>query len=115
MALSPTEDRPARQEQRHGRRRAALLRCWLSDGAVERYTSLADVSLEGARVATVAPPPVGAVVTLRFRPRPQGGVVEAVARVVWRTEGFRGRGGVVGLHFVEVTGMQDLAALVAEG
>ena len=115
MANEGTDIRARRVEQRTSRRRSVPLRCWLSDGVVERYASLADVSLDGARVVTVSPPAVGATVSLRFRLQANGAEVRAIARVVWRAEGFRGRGGVVGVHFANVVGAEAIAAFVEEG
>jgi hypothetical protein len=115
MAIESTGTKNPRVEQRASRRRNVPLRCWLSDGVVDRYAALADVSLDGARVVTVAPPPVGTTVALRFRLQANGADVRAVARIVWRTEGFRGRGGVVGVHFANVVGAEAIAAFVEEG
>ncbi len=109
-------DRPARRvEQRQFHRRNVLLRCWLSDGKVDRYASLVDISADGARVLTVAPPPTTAMVTLRLRLPPGDEEISAVARVVWRSEGFRGRGGVLGMQFAQIAGLTELTAFVKEG
>ncbi len=115
MAGSPqAEPRPRRQEQRLGRRREGPLRCWVEDGQVDRFASLADLSREGARLFTVAPPPVGERVTLRMRLRPEGTEVCAEARVVWRAAGAHGRGGVMGVRFVSVDGVDEITAYVGE-
>jgi hypothetical protein len=98
------------QEQRANVRRKtftgqdgqAPLRCWLIDATAERYVSLADLSLDGARVLTLAPPGVGEKVVLRLDNVP-GEPLVVTARVVWRAEGFRGRGGVMGLAFDSVS------------
>jgi hypothetical protein len=113
-----TESIPTRArgvEERRCRRRSAPLRCWLSDGLVERYASLADISTDGARIGTVSPPALGSTVMLRFCLRTGGEEIHAVARVVWRAEGFRGRGGVVGVHFTNIVGAEAIAAFVEEG
>jgi hypothetical protein len=104
-----------RVEQRAHRRCKGACRCWLSDGTVDRFASIADVSLDGARVFTAGPPPVGAAVGLRFRLRDTGVQVRATARVIWRTEGFRGRGGVIGVQFEEVDGADEIASFIEEG
>jgi hypothetical protein len=41
--------------------------------------------------------------------------VRATARVIWRTEGFRGRGGVIGVQFEEVDGAAEIASFIEEG
>jgi hypothetical protein len=47
--------------------------------------------------------------------RARGAEVRAEARVVWRSEGFRGRGGVMGVQFVSISGADEIAAYVGEG
>jgi len=91
------------------------VRCWVSDGEVDRYASLADISLDGARLFTAAPPVVGRRVTMRFLLRAKGTEVLAEARVVWRSEGFRGRGGVMGVQFLSISGADEIVAYVGEG
>jgi len=115
MPFDGVSNRPRRVEQRQYPRRAGTVRCWLSDGAVDRYAMLVDVSVGGARVATVAPPAVGAAVTLRFRLGQRGAQeVQALARIVWRNAAARGRGGVVGMIFSEVQGAEHIARFVGE-
>ena len=100
------------QEQRHHVRRSTPLRCWLVDGKAERFVSLADLSLSGARVLAAAPPEVGERVVLRFNLPTSPVPVVANARVVWRAEGFRGRGGVLGLAFDSVSEVAALSAFI---
>ena len=57
-----------------------------------------------------APPDVGDEVAVRFRPRANDAEVQAVGTVVWRSAGFRGRGGVIGVQFARV---EDVPALLA--
>jgi hypothetical protein len=109
------QSRVRRAEQRANRRRNVPVRCWVSDGDVDRFASLADISLDGARLFTAAPPVVGRRVSLRFSLRPRGAEVRAEARVVWRSEGFRGRGGVVGVQFASISAADEIAAYVGEG
>ena len=104
-----------RLEQRASRRRELPARCWVDDGSVERYASLADISVNGARVLTASPPQVGRTVALRFRLQPRGAEVRAEARVVWRSEGFGGRGGVMGVQFSALSRADEVAAYVEEG
>ena len=82
---------------------------------MDRYASLADISLDGARLFTAAPPLVGRRVSLRFLLRARGVEVRAEARVAWRSEGFRGRGGVMGVQFVSISGADEIVAYVGEG
>ena len=98
------------EEQRANVRRKTLsaghdgrtpLRCWLIDATAERFVALADLSLDGARVLTLAPPGVGERVVLRLDL--PGDPLVVNAHVVWRAEGFRGRGGVMGLAFDSVS------------
>ncbi len=91
------------------------MRCWVSDGTVKRYASLSDLSLDGARILTAAPPMIGVSLGLRFKLRDSGEEVRAKARVIWRSEGFRGRGGVIGVQFTNVTGADEIAAYIGEG
>ncbi len=112
VSSQSADPRARRVEQRVNRRRVVPVRCWVSDGFVLRYASLADISLDGARILTTAPPSVGDVLTLRFRLRSSGQEVCASGRVVWRSEGFRGRGGVMGVHFTELSGADDIAAYI---
>ncbi len=72
-----------------------------SYATAERFVSLADLSLDGARVLTLAPPGVGEKVELRLKL--PGDPLVVTAHVVWRAEGFRGRGGVLGLAFDSVS------------
>ena len=115
MVTEETEIRPRRAEQRGSLRRSAPLRCWLSDGGLDRYVMLADISTKGARIITVSPPAVASLLTLRLRLGTDGDKVRAVARVVWRAEGFRGRGGVAGVRFTDVVGAEAIARFVVEG
>ncbi len=104
------EQRRDRAEQRRSPRRAASVRCLLADGHVDRYTTISDLSATGARVETAGPPAVGAAISVSFElQRP----VEAQGRVVWRSEGYRGRGGVIGVAFEHVSSPDALAAFVA--
>ena len=100
------------QEQRHHERRATPLRCWIIDSRAERFVSLADLSLSGARVLAAAPPEVGERVVLRFTLPTSPVPVVATAKVVWRAEGFRGRGGVMGLAFESVSEVAALTAFI---
>ena len=81
----------------------------------EDAPALADISLDGARLFTAAPPVIGRRVSMRFLLRAQGIEVRAEARVVWRSEGFRGRGGVMGVQFLSISGADEIAAYVGEG
>ncbi|MBI3179753.1 MAG: PilZ domain-containing protein [Deltaproteobacteria bacterium] len=112
MSSQSADSRARRVEQRVSRRRVVPVRCWVADGLVARYASLADISLDGARVLTTAPPSVGQLLSLRFRLRASGEEVRASGRVVWRSEGFRGRGGVMGVHFTEIAGAEEIAAYI---
>jgi hypothetical protein len=108
----------AAPEHRIGRRCAVLLRCRLTDDShepVERFTRMSDLGAGGARILTAAPPAVGQTLTLRFRLDAQGIEIVARARVVWRSEGFRGRGGVIGVAFMAVSDPAALARFLGEG
>jgi hypothetical protein len=83
----------------------------LGDGAVERHTVLSDLSATGARIATAGPPAVGRSIRLVFDLAAQRDV-EAHGRVVWRTQGFGGRGGLVGVVFERVSAPEAIAAFV---
>lgn len=102
------------REQRGSVRKQAKLRCWVIDKNVERYVSLADLSASGARVMTATPPSVGERVELRFDLPSALEPLVAQGRVVWRAEGFRGRGGVMGLAFDSVSGSQELDSFIAD-
>lgn len=95
----------AAQEQREGKRRAVLIRCRLqgSHDAVERFTRIADLGPGGARIFTATPPGVGELLAITFRLSSAGATVVTEARVVWRSEGYHGRGGVIGVEFVTVS------------
>lgn len=93
-------------------RRPAPLRCWVIDAKAERFVQLVDVSLSGARVLAAAPPEVGDRVVLRFQLPTSSPLVVASGRVVWRAEGFRGRGGVMGLAFESVNEVAALGAFI---
>lgn len=58
---------------------------------------------------------VGASLGLRFTLGDSGEEIRAKARVVWRSEGFRGRGGVIGVQFTSVTGADEIAAYIDDG
>lgn len=89
-----------------------MLRCWVIDKHVERFVSLADLSTQGARVLTATPPSVGERVELRFDLPSSVETLIAKGRVVWRAEGFRGRGGVMGLAFDSVSAASDLESFI---
>ena len=112
--MARTATARVRVEQRHSRRRRAFIRCWVNDALARRYVRLIDVGLEGARVELALPPPVGDEVEIRFAFRPGGVVVRARGEVVWRTMGFRGRGGVMGVRFVEIDGGEVVADFLEE-
>src|SRR5688572_2364473 len=105
-------EKQKREEQRKSQRKSTVARCWLADGAVDRYTLLSDLSVSGARVATAGPPPVGCSIALTFRLPESDAEVRASGRVVWRSEGFGGRGGVIGVEFGEVSETRAIAAFV---
>jgi hypothetical protein len=107
--------RPNRPEQRAAPRRGSPVRCWAGDGTIERFASLADISRDGARLYTALPPAPGEIIDLRFRLAAAGAEVHAQARVVWRAEGPRGRGGVIGVSFIAVEGIEEIARYVGEG
>jgi hypothetical protein len=100
------------EEQRAAVRRPAPLRCWIIDAKAERFVQLADLSLSGARVLAAAPPEVGERVVLRFQLPTSSLPIVCRAHVVWRAEGFRGRGGVMGLAFESVSEVAALAAFI---
>ena len=104
--------RTRRDEQRRSPRKSATVRSWLADGLVERYTVMCDLSAGGARVATAGPPAVGREVAISFRLSDLGDEVRASGRVVWRTEGYMGRGGVIGVEFAKVLPPDAIAAYV---
>ena len=110
MTRADADPTDTRVEQRAHPRCGVNVRCWISDGRVQRYATLVDISMGGARVATAAPPPVGGLVTMKFSLSDDSAPIEADARIVWRAQGFRGRGGVMGLHF---TGVADLSGIQA--
>lgn len=87
------------------------VRCRLGDGAVDRYAQLADLSEGGARVVTAGPPAPGTRLSLTFK-LDDNEVIEAFARVVWRSEGFHGRGGLMGVQFESVSAPGVLAAFL---
>ncbi len=103
--------RRAEEEQRSAPRRAVLLRCRVQEGGeepVQRFTRIADLSVTGARILTASPPDVGEILTLSFQLSERGPRIDAEARVIWRSEGYRGRGGVIGVAFIA---LQNAAAL----
>lgn len=100
------------REQRYHERRATPLRCWIVDAKAERFVSLVDLSLSGARVLAAAPSEVGERVVVRFTLPTSPVPVVATARVIWRAEGFRGRGGVMGLAFESVSEVAALTAFI---
>jgi hypothetical protein len=72
----------------------------MRSGDIERYAQLADVSATGARIVTAAPPQAGSLVRLRFDSAAARSGVDSLARVVWATAGYRGRGGMIGVEFL---------------
>jgi hypothetical protein len=105
-------------EQRSSPRRTVLLRCRIdgsSTDGVERHTRIADLATGGARIFTASPPALGEILTVSFRLTDAGPQIDTQARVVWRSEGFRGRGGVIGVEFVTVSDPDALARHLGEG
>ncbi len=96
-------------------RRPSSVRCRVSDGEVERFTRLANISFGGARVITASPPNAGTEVAIRFKLRHDGPAIESRARVVWRVEGFRGRGGMMGVAFESLSDEAEVARYVKQG
>lgn len=82
-------------------------------GGIERFARLADVSEDGVRVLTAAPPAVGERVSLRFKLPPVGDEVEAEARVMWRSEDVESRAGSMGLRFDRLLGREAIQAYSA--
>lgn len=103
-----------RSEQRVCPRRVSSAPCWVKSGDVERYAKLADVSASGARVVTAAPPKVGETLSLAFSVAEFASPVAAEGRVVWRSAGFGGRGGIMGVAFSRVSSPALLRAFVLE-
>ncbi len=97
-------------EKRIASRHPADIRCWVGDGGVERYARVADINEYGIRVETAAPPPVGSVLTVRFKLPPLGSTVNAQAEVRWRSTGHEGRAGAMGLQFTRVLGRETIQA-----
>lgn len=104
--------RERRVELRASERRPTQLRCWVGDQVVDRFVSACELSAAGARLVTATPPRVGERITVRFDVPGSAPPAPLRARVVWRTEGFRGRGGVMGIAFDEPS---DLLLGLAEG
>lgn len=115
MHASGSATIPGAMEQRAHPRLEVPLRCWLDDGDVPRFASMRDVSMQGARVQTACPPEAGSFVIVRFKLGESSPEVEARARVVWSSAGFRGRAGVLGLSFHDLAGEDELRAFVAAG
>jgi len=82
------------------------------DDIASRYVRLLDVCIGGARVEMVMPPEVGGQVQMRFQLRAEESPICATGTVVWRTAGFRGRGGVMGVHFMQVDGVSTIRSYV---
>ncbi len=120
-------DRPSRRSSSRINLRA---RCWIDDGQVERYSRLVDLGNGGVRISTTRPQPVGTVVRIRFdlatRFIPEMGIqnetgmksernfktVYASGRIIWRTEGFFGRGGLAGIEFIDVQGSSVISSFL---
>lgn len=99
-------------ENRASKRRPTAAGCRIFDGRILRYTHLVDIGLGGVRVLTAGPPEVGTTVELRFELLPVTGAIEATGRVVWRTAGFGGRGGVMAIEFSHVAGASRISHFV---
>jgi hypothetical protein len=109
--------RERQTELRASYRRPTQLRCWASWGLVERFVMMADLSAEGARIQTAKPPNIGETVTVRLL-LPVGDDPQDIilrGRVVWRSEGYRDRGGLMGLAFERMGTAPEIAAYVAAG
>ncbi|MEZ4271667.1 MAG: PilZ domain-containing protein [Myxococcota bacterium] len=104
----PGESASERSSRRSGPRRTTSARCRINDGDIERFTRLMDVGAGGIRVRTAKPPDIGAEVGVRFSLRDDGQEVQATGRVVWRGEGFHGRGGVMGVVFTTVENVGEI-------
>jgi len=107
-ALAPS------REMRSSPRRSAQVRVRISEPDMVRYTLLADIGMGGARLVTAAPPAIGQKLGLRFRLRAEGPDVSAEAVVVWRSEGLRGRGGLVGVEFASVSDLGEIIAFLRQ-
>lgn len=104
----------ARPEKRTTARRHGVLRCRVADASLVRFARLTELSYAGARVLTALPPRVGAEVTVRFRIGRQTSPIEASGVVVWRSDGFLGRGGVMGVRFVDISDERALTRYLNE-
>lgn len=98
------------REKRIAPRHLADVRCWVGDGGVERYARVGDINEYGMRIETVAPPEVGATVTVRFKLPPLGSPVEAHAEVRWRANGEDTRSGAMGVQFQRILGRETIQA-----
>lgn len=100
------------REKRGAERRSANIRTWVQDPFVRRLTRIVDISLSGARILTAHPPKVGTRLSLLFQLSPDGAKIEARAVVIWRSDGFAGRGGVMGIQFSWVSHPQEISNFV---
>ena len=110
--LDDLDTAPVDSEQRANPRRDVSIRCRVLACDIERFTRIVDLSCGGARVVTATPPGVGTRLGLRFALRPGGAEVEATAIVIWRVDGFRGRGGLMGVEFQAVSNPSEIADFV---
>lgn len=65
-------------------------------------------------MVTAAPPAVGVNVDIKFSLTDGVEEVRAKARVIWRSEGYRGRGGVMGIKFTDISGAEQIEAYMDE-
>lgn len=98
MAQSLAQHAPGPREKRRFSRSSVWLRCWVRDDAVRRYACIEELSAGGARIVTAMPPAKGVTVEILFPVR-DGEPVWIPAQIIWRTAGFQGRGGVMGVRF----------------
>jgi hypothetical protein len=98
MAQSLAQHALEQREKRRFMRSSVWLRCWVRDESVRRYACIEELSAGGARIVTAMPPQKGVTVEIQF-PVPNGQSVWVAAQVIWRTAGFQGRGGVMGVRF----------------
>lgn len=95
-------------------RRATGVSCCVRETHVERWARLADLSESGARVFTEVPPPVGTSLNVSFQLSEEGPKIEGMARVVWCSQGYGGRGGVMGIEFTKLSSVEVISQFVAD-
>ncbi|HET6343623.1 MAG TPA: PilZ domain-containing protein [Myxococcota bacterium] len=98
-------------EKRRFARLPVWLRCWVTDDLVQRYACIEELSAGGARIVTAMPPQLGVSVRVLLPTEAANESPSQVwvpAQVIWRAAGFQGRGGVMGVRFVQPTSTDEI-------